>query len=268
MQDRQYSPGEAAAAGHERLLAELEARWAQRESELHEQLAAAHAGHAKYLSFLSHDLRGGLNGILLMVEVLRRDLSVRPNSASELSDLELMRRGVLDTVTQMDRLIYAQRFRDKVVRVRQDRLNLGTMADQVRVQYGQLAEERGRRLEVTGPEPQSDEAIVRGDRVLMGLLVNGVVGHSLGRVSGGAGGCVRVGVARNEAGAWRLEVKSDDSSWRPALNVEEAELGPSWMEEMQVSVERVGIKLARLSASLIGAEWIAEAGRVVVEKRD
>ena len=39
------------------------------------QLAAATEAQSKYLSFLSHDLRGGLNGIFLMIEVLKRELA-------------------------------------------------------------------------------------------------------------------------------------------------------------------------------------------------
>ena len=38
------------------------------------QLQAATEAQSKYLSFLSHDLRGGLNGVFLMIEVLKREL--------------------------------------------------------------------------------------------------------------------------------------------------------------------------------------------------
>ena len=40
-----------------------------------QRLKAVAEAQSKYLSFLSHDLRGGLNGVLLMVEVLKRELA-------------------------------------------------------------------------------------------------------------------------------------------------------------------------------------------------
>jgi len=39
------------------------------------QLRTATEAQSKYLSFLSHDLRGGLNGVFLMIEVLKRELA-------------------------------------------------------------------------------------------------------------------------------------------------------------------------------------------------
>ncbi|MGH7177536.1 MAG: RsbRD N-terminal domain-containing protein, partial [Tepidisphaeraceae bacterium] len=40
-----------------------------------QELLAEASAMTKYLSFLSHDLRGGLNSAILMVEVLRRELA-------------------------------------------------------------------------------------------------------------------------------------------------------------------------------------------------
>ena len=39
------------------------------------EIQALVEAQSKYLSFLSHDLRGNLNGVLLMIEVLKRDLA-------------------------------------------------------------------------------------------------------------------------------------------------------------------------------------------------
>ena len=66
---------------------------------------------AKYLSFLSHDLRGGLNGSILMIEVLRRDLANEPRFAESINDLDMKRRSMLDTVATMDRFLHAERLR-------------------------------------------------------------------------------------------------------------------------------------------------------------
>ena len=61
------------------------------------QLRAANEAQSKYLSFLSHDLRGGLNGVFLMIEVLRRELVKEPKFKESLEDLEMMRRSICET---------------------------------------------------------------------------------------------------------------------------------------------------------------------------
>src|SRR5213082_3287067 len=78
----------------------------------------------KYLSFLSHDLRGGLNGVLLMIEVLRRDLAAEPKFAESLEDLDVMRRSILETVQTMDRFLHAERFRKGKVQVKPSEIDL------------------------------------------------------------------------------------------------------------------------------------------------
>ncbi|HEX5243342.1 MAG TPA: RsbRD N-terminal domain-containing protein, partial [Tepidisphaeraceae bacterium] len=67
------------------------------------QLQAATEAQSKYLSFLSHDLRGGLNGVFLMIEVLKRELSGEERLAETVQDLDVMRRSLLETVGTMDR---------------------------------------------------------------------------------------------------------------------------------------------------------------------
>src|SRR5215207_7108803 len=56
-------------------------------AEQRNELQAVVEAQTKYLSFLSHDLRGGLNGVLLMIEVLRRDLAEEPKFARSLEDI-------------------------------------------------------------------------------------------------------------------------------------------------------------------------------------
>jgi signal transduction histidine kinase len=75
------------------------------------ELQSVVEAQTKYLSFLSHDLRGGLNGVLLMIEVLRRDLAKEPKFGESLDDLDVMRRSIVETVGPMDRFLQAERFR-------------------------------------------------------------------------------------------------------------------------------------------------------------
>ena len=73
------------------------------------QLRQATKAQSKYLSFLSHDLRGELNGVFLMIEVLRRELANEERFAESLEDLDLMRRSIHQTIATMDRFLHAER---------------------------------------------------------------------------------------------------------------------------------------------------------------
>ena len=76
---------------------------------LSKQLKATDDLQSHYISFLNHDLRGGMNGILLMVEVLKRELSPEARFSETIDDLDSMRRAVLDSVSTMDRFVFAHR---------------------------------------------------------------------------------------------------------------------------------------------------------------
>src|SRR5205085_3780809 len=95
------------------------------------ELQALVEAQTKYLSFLSHDLRGGLNGVLLMLEVLRRDLVNEPKFAESVSDLDVMRRSMLDTVSTMDRFLHAERFRKGKVQVRPARIDFHSLINDI-----------------------------------------------------------------------------------------------------------------------------------------
>ncbi len=90
-----------------------------------QQLKIVADAQSKYLSFLSHDLRGGLNGVLLMVEVLKRELAGEEKFSESLHDLDSMRRSILDTVSTMDRFLHAERFRQGKVQPHNTTIRLG-----------------------------------------------------------------------------------------------------------------------------------------------
>lgn len=58
-----------------------------------ERLRAANQAEAKYLSFLSHDLRGQLNGIALVMELVKRRLATEPGFEEEVSDIQRLQSG-------------------------------------------------------------------------------------------------------------------------------------------------------------------------------
>src|SRR6266576_2100060 len=90
-----------------------------REMELNQE------AQARYMSFLSHDLRGSLNGLVLMVEVLKREIEGKAASQDEvLADLAMMKRALVDTVSTMERHVMADRLRRGVLETKRQPVKL------------------------------------------------------------------------------------------------------------------------------------------------
>ena len=119
------------------------------------QLKNATEAQSKYLSFLSHDLRGGLNGIFLMIEVLKRELGGHPQHGETIDDLDVMRRQLLETVATMDRFLYAERFRKGKVKLKPGPVRLDTLLGEVSAQFNYQAREKGIELKVSVPAASS-----------------------------------------------------------------------------------------------------------------
>src|SRR5215210_1249640 len=94
------------------------------EAELRE-LQIGQEAQARYMSYLSHDLRGSLNGLVLMVEVLKREIEGKAASQDEvLADLAMMKRALVDTVATMERHVMSDRLRRGVLEVKHQRVKL------------------------------------------------------------------------------------------------------------------------------------------------
>ncbi len=96
-----------------------------------QELEVAAGAQAKYLSFMSHDIRGGLNAILLSAEVLHQDLKGDSKFVEALEDVEMIRRNILDTVGTMDRFLRAEQLRSGKVVAKHVPLNLRELVDSV-----------------------------------------------------------------------------------------------------------------------------------------
>lgn len=108
-----------------------------------QQMSIVADAQSKYLSFLSHDLRGGLNGVLLMVEVLKRDLANEERFRESIHDLDSMRRSILDTVSIMDRFLHAERFRQGKVQPHNTTIALPAFLRDVVSNFIHLAKAKG-----------------------------------------------------------------------------------------------------------------------------
>lgn len=139
------------------------------------ELRAATEAQSKYLSFLSHDLRGGLNGVFLMIEVLRRELANEPHLASTVQDLDAMRRSLLETVGTMDRFLHAERFRKGKVQLKPGRIHVKHLLNETVSHFSYQAKDKGLQIRVDAPM----DCAVNSDRELLSLIFQNLVSNAV-----------------------------------------------------------------------------------------
>ena len=139
------------------------------------ELQAATEAQSKYLSFLSHDLRGGLNGVFLMIEVLKRELASEPKLAQTVQDLDAMRRSLLETVGTMDRFLHAERFRKGKVELKPGTIHLNPLLNESASHFSYQAKDKGVELRVDAP-PQ---CVVTSDRELLSQIVQNLISNAV-----------------------------------------------------------------------------------------
>jgi len=162
------------------------------------ELRAASEMEAKYLSYLSHDLRNNLNAVTLMLEVLHRRLKDLPEFKEDAEDVAAVQRSIGETVQGMDRLLQAERIRTKAVEAKFAPVRMKQTALQVVRQQQQNAVTKNIELVVTIP----DDAVSDTDHDLLGVILQNLVGNAVKYSSRGR---VEVGANETQAG-WELFV--------------------------------------------------------------
>jgi signal transduction histidine kinase len=207
---------------------------------------------AKYLSFLSHDLRGGLNGAILMIEVLKRDLANEPRFAESISDLDMMRRSMLDTVATMDRFLHAERLRRGKLPVKLANVDLANLFRQVvRGAHYPLADKKATvKVDVRVQQPvHTDSDVVS---IILTNLLSNAIKYS-------PAGC-EVGLSAEPLEDGRVRISVADKG--PGIP-------PEKMSQLFAPFERgetygqkgtgLGLTIARQAAELLGAKLSAES---------
>lgn len=166
---------------------------------LSQQIASGSEDHAKYLSFLSHDLRGGLNGVLLMIEVLHRDLRGHTEFTQSLEDLDMMKRSILDTVSTMDRFLHAEKLRKGMFKLNPAPLNLGDFSRQLVAQHQSLLNAKSLKVAVEVP---ADYSIVT-DRELLKMIAQNIMGNAIKYTEQGT---IRIAASRLPSGQFRFSI--------------------------------------------------------------
>ncbi len=218
-----------------------------------QQLHAANEAQSKYLSFLSHDLRGGLNGVCLMIEVLRRELMNEEKFKGSVDDLDMMRRSIFETIATMDRFLHAERFRKGKVPFRPGRVNLKHMLMEVSAHLTYQAKDRGVELVIDAP----NESEVVSDKDLLAMILHNVTGNA---IKYGPRAPVKMIASRAQnGGAWRISV-SDRGQGIPSDKL--AELFGTFTRGANTQGQPgvgLGLSIARQAADLIGAKLWAES---------
>ena len=218
-----------------------------------EQMQALVDAQTKYLSFLSHDLRGNLNSVLLMIEVLHRDLETEPKFMQSIDDLQVMRRSILETVATMDRFLHAERFRKGKVQVKPETVNLQAVVCDVVAQFAYQAKDKDLDLHCEVP---ADIEIV-SDPQLIGMILQNYIGNAIkysrkGQVrvtcDKGADAMMACRISVSDQGPG-IEASAMDKVFQPFARGEtHGESGTG-----------LGLTIARQAAELLGAKLSVES---------
>jgi signal transduction histidine kinase len=220
----------------------------------HHPAQAEPAAMAKFLSFLSHDLRGGLNGAVLMIEVLKRQLGVDPKLASAVEDLEVVRRSILETVATMERFLNAERLRMKHFQPKHGPVNVADLVKEVERSNAHALRERAMSLEVHIDPP---ELVIDSDRQLLMMVLQNLVSNG---IKYGRRGSVRVAVLGPGKVPGDVPCRFTVSDEGPGISPEKAsQLFTPYTRGETYGQKGMGLGLyiARQAAELLGAKlWV------------
>jgi signal transduction histidine kinase len=224
---------------------------------LAKQLKATDDLQSHYISFLNHDLRGGMNGILLMVEVLKRELAPDPRFGETMEDLDAMRRAVLDSVSTMDRFVFAHRLSRGKHQTKYQPFKIKPILNEL---VSHLAH-AGRDRQVEFDVQVDDSLAASSDRDLVRLILQNLLLNTIKHAKRGGG---RVRVTGEQRGTTAVLTVTDQG---PGISAEQLpSIFTLSLEDPSQGKKAVklGLPVAKQAADLIGAtlkvQSSAEAG--------
>ncbi|MDB5294605.1 MAG: sensor histidine kinase [Phycisphaerales bacterium] len=152
------------------------------------QIRAASEIEARYVRFLSYDLRTHLNQASLVIEMFGRKLRDAPEYAEGREDLGSVQRSIHRTTEGMDRLLQAERLRRDTFEPKAERVDLRRLATEVVRRFSHEADGKGVGLVADVP----DWAVIDSDRDLIALALQNLVANA---VKYSTEGEVRIAVA-------------------------------------------------------------------------
>ncbi|HMB94747.1 MAG TPA: sensor histidine kinase, partial [Tepidisphaeraceae bacterium] len=148
---------------------------------------------AKFLSFLSHDLRGGLNGAVLMIEVLKRELEGHEDLSESAEDLDTLRRTMLDTVATMERFLNAEKLRHGGMPIKMAPLDVAEMLGEFQKAFAYPLRDQQMEMEI---DVQPPGLIISSDKQLLMMVLQNLISNAIkygrrGKVKATATGALR-----------------------------------------------------------------------------
>ncbi len=210
------------------------------------QLKAADDLQTNYITYLNHDLRGGMNGILLMVEVLKRELSAEPRFAESTEDLEAMRRSVLESVATMDRFVFAHRLGRGKLQVRFNVLNVKSILVEAVQGWSHIAKERHVEISVE----VSDLIRLESDRDLLRLILQNLIGNAI-KHSRRGGGLAKIEAVPLAEGGCSITIRDDG----PGISAVQLEHIFSSSSSSGIGKQgfKLGLPVSKMAADILGA---------------
>lgn len=211
-------------------------------SKLQQQLKSSNEVQAKFLSFLNHDLRGELNGVLLTMELLKLQLSKEPRLAESVEDLEAMRRAILDAVGVMDRFVKAERLRHGRIQPKNVEVQVPQLLAEVAGELAAAAKEK--RIELVIQDAEA--ARILTDRDWLKVILQNLVSNAIKFSSSGS---IRL------VGGRRISVIDQG----PGIASERLATVFEPFAGGQLASRGIGLYLCRQAAEMLGAKLTVES---------
>ncbi len=214
------------------------------------EIQSSAEAQSKYLAFLSHDLRGSLNAILLMVEVLRRDLSKTEKRRGMIHDLASVRRSILDAVGRMDLFVFADRLRQGKVAPKPGDIDLAATIPEIVAEFSEAAGEKG--LEILVDTSSCPAAV--SDRGLLVVILQNLLGNAVKFSSKG-----KIRVKTQSIGGDRCRISvSDEGPGIPAARLKQI-FQPNLPPQTSGQSTGFGLVIAHQAAGLLNATLQVES---------
>jgi signal transduction histidine kinase len=173
-----------------------------------EQLTSSNQAEAKFLSFLAHDLRNGLNNIMLTMQWVEQSIRPTPHLAEHAEALRSSRVSAEETIAGMERILQAQRLR-KGITAKHEAANLHQIAETVAGAFRKAATAKGLAIEVAVPA----EAVAHTDHELLTVVLQNLVGNA---VKYSERGTVFIRAEHSVEG-WMISVADDGKGIAPEM---------------------------------------------------
>jgi signal transduction histidine kinase len=138
------------------------------------KLTASLGAEAKYLSFLAHDLRNGLNHIMLTMQWVEESIAPQAEWAEHAGALRDARISAEETIHSMERLLQAERLR-KGVTPKHELVHLRRIAEGVIASFKNIAQAK----EITLQNQVSPDATANTDPGLLTVILQNLVGNAV-----------------------------------------------------------------------------------------